>query len=140
MKKIGLLVLAGLLLLGLGATVYARGPWAGGMCGDFDMKDVDIEKVKQFQKETLSFRDELHIKRLELRAEYGKDRPDLDRIAQLRKDIIDLQTKIQKIATKYNLPAWGGCGMQGGAMHHGRGMGMRCGCSMGGEVAVPDGE
>ncbi len=128
MKKIGLIVLAGLLLLGLGATVYARGPWAGGMRGDFDMKGVDIEKIKQFQKETLSLRDELHIKKLELRAEYGKDKPDLERIAQIRKDIIDLQTKIQKIATKYNLPAWGGWGMQGGAMHHGRGMGMRCGC------------
>lgn len=132
MKKILLISLVGLLVLGLGATVYARGPWYGGMqCEGFDLKGVEIEKVKEFQKETLSLRDELQIKRLELRAEYEKEKPDIDRIAQLRKEIVDLQTKIQKIAQKYNLPTMGpGYGMMGRGMHHGRGMG--CGC------AIPD--
>ncbi|MCX7793450.1 MAG: periplasmic heavy metal sensor [Thermodesulfovibrionales bacterium] len=126
MKKLIFLVLAVILLSGLGATVYAG--WGHGGWDWMDIKGVDIEKVKKFQKETLSLRDELHIKKLELRQEYEKDKPDLDRIAQLRKEIIDLQTKIQKIASSYGLPAGGpgGCGRMG------RGFtgGMRCGCQV----------
>ncbi len=134
MKRLFLMVIAGLLILGLGATVYARAPqwrgssWADGMCWKgSDLKNLDIEKVKKFQKETLALRDELQIKKLELRAEYAKETPDLDRIAELRKEIVDLQTRIQKTAQKYDLVGYGpGCGMAGGGMHH-RGP-MVCGC------------
>lgn len=126
MKRVILITLSVLLILGLGASVYARGPWGYGGWDYSDMSGVDIEKVKKFQKETLSLRDELHIKKLELRQEYDKEKPDLDRIAQLRKEIIDLQTRIQKIASSYGLPAMGpgGCGKMG----RGPMFGPRCGC------------
>lgn len=126
MKRLILIALAAILILGIGATVYARGPWAHGGWDCWDMNGVDIEKVKKFQKETLNLRDELHIKKLELRQEYDKEKPDLDRIAQLRKEIIDLQTRIQKIASRYGLPAMcPGCGRMGRGPMMG---GMRCGC------------
>lgn len=126
MRRLILIALAAILILGIGATVYARGPWGYGGWDCMDMSGADIEKVKKFQKETLSLRDELHIKKLELRQEYDKEKPDLDRIAQLRKEIIDLQTKIQKIASSYGLPAMG----RGyGRMGRGPMMGpMGCGC------------
>lgn len=127
MKRLTLIALAAILILGLGASVYARGPWGYGGWDYRDMSEVDIEKVKKFQKETLSLRDELHIKKFELRQEYDKDKPDLDRIAQLKKEIIDLQTRIQKIASSYGLPAkgLGGCGRMG----RGPMMGLLgCGC------------
>ncbi|MFN3396500.1 MAG: hypothetical protein ACK4Z9_06880 [Thermodesulfovibrionales bacterium] len=125
MKRLILIALSAILILGIGATVYARGPWGDGGWACMDMSGLDIEKVKKFQKETLNLRDELHIKKLELRQEYDKEKPDLDRIAQLRKEIIDLQTRIQKIASSNGLPAMGpGCGRMGrghmmGGMRHG---------------------
>ncbi len=128
MKRSILIALTAILILAVGATVYARGPWGYGGWDYMDMSGVDIEKVKKFQKETLSLRDELHIKKLELGQEYNKEKPDLDRIAQLRKEIIDLQTRIQKIASSYGLPTVGpgGCGRMGrGSM-----MGVRCGCGL----------
>lgn len=91
---------------------------------------ADIEQVKKFQKETLTLRDELITKRLELRKEFESEKPDLKKIAQLRKDIIDIQTKIQEVATKYNLP-FSGYGMRHGKRHGMMGCGigmMGCGC------------
>lgn len=87
---------------------YHRGP---GNCyrAEGTQAEVAPETMAKFQKETLSLRDELVTKRLELDQEYDKETPDADRIAQLRKDIIDIQTKIGKVADKYDI-AWGGKG------------------------------
>ena len=74
---------------------------------DGERTGVTPESMAKFQKETLSLRDELITKRLELSQEYDKDTPDADRVAQLRKDMIDVQTKIQKIADKYDIDAVG---------------------------------
>jgi len=81
---------------------YERGP---GDCYRSDDNRVEIapESMAKFQKETLSLRDELITKRLELSQEYDKETPDADRIAQLRKDMIDVQTKIDKVADKYDI-------------------------------------
>ena len=68
---------------------------------------VNVENLKKFQKETLSLRDDLMTKRAELQNEYNKQTPDTARIADLRKQMIDIQANIQKAAVKNGLPAWG---------------------------------
>lgn len=99
---------------------------------------VNVDTVKKFQKETLSVRDELMTKQLELQTEYNKPNPDTNRIAALEKEIIDLRAKIQTTATKYGLTAGGyGRGMMmggGGMMGSGMMMGLGSGggyCPMG---------
>jgi len=91
---------------GMMGSGYDRG---NGDCywNDGDRTEVAPETMAKFQKETLSMRDELITKRLELNQEYDKDTPDADRIAQLRKDMIDVQTKIQKVADKYDIGSAG---------------------------------
>ena len=91
---------------GMMGSGYDRGY---GNCNwnDSDRTQVAPETMAKFQKETLSLRDELITKRLELSQEYDKDTPDADRVAQLRKDMIDVQTKIQKVADKYDINAAG---------------------------------
>jgi zinc resistance-associated protein len=99
---IGLAVVLGLLIM---SAVYAsgyRGPYEMSTC-----QTVDLEKVKQFQKETLSLRDELITKRLELRQECGKQGHDSDRITALRNEIRDIRSKIKEVADKYEVPT--GC-------------------------------
>jgi len=75
-------------------------------------KAVDIEKFKKFQKETSGLRDDMHLKMLELRNEYSKEKPDEDRIATLQKELIDIRTKIHKAADKAGIAeegrGWGG--------------------------------
>jgi len=86
---------------GMMGSGYERGP------GDCYRSDVDPESMVKFQKETLSMRDALLVKRLELRQEYDKETPDADRVAKLRKDIIDVQAQIQKVADKYDIDGAG---------------------------------
>jgi uncharacterized protein HemX len=95
----GLLVLLGVLVAGM---VYAAG--GQGQYTKADCQNVDIEKVKKFQEETLSLRDELITKRLELRNEYKKQAPDNEHIATLREEIRGLRSKIQVVADKYEVP------------------------------------
>ncbi len=106
MKKgviVSLILIAGLVIV---SAVYAHFPGGGfGTClSRFD--DTDIETVKKFQKETLPMRDEMITKKLELRREYSKENPDRDRIAVLRKEIIDIRTNILKKSDEAGLPAW----------------------------------
>ncbi|MFH0932698.1 MAG: hypothetical protein V1832_00070 [Nitrospirota bacterium] len=96
---IGLVVVLGLLIT---SAVYALG--YRGPCGVSNWQAVDIEKIKQFQKETLSLRDEIITKRLELRNECGKQVSDTDRVTVLRKEIRDIRAKIQEVADKYEVP------------------------------------
>ncbi|NWF76247.1 MAG: hypothetical protein HXY53_06685 [Nitrospirae bacterium] len=113
MKKgliIGLILIAGILLV---SVVYAQFPGKGYGLNRFS--NVDIETVKEFQKETLPLRDELMIKRLEIQQEYGKENPDRERIATLEKEIVDIRIKIQKKADEIGLPA-----RKGGRMGYGR--------------------
>lgn len=98
---------------------------------------ANVENVKKFQKETLSVRDELLTTQLELQNEYNKPAPDTTRIATLKKEVIDIQAKIQTVAEKYGLPAFGtGHGMGHGMRHGMTGRGMMgqghgtCACPM----------
>ncbi len=95
---IGILVVMGVLIMG---TVFAfgyRGPSGTNAC-----QNLDIEKVKQFQKETLSQRDEMMTKKLELKKEYVKEAPDDKRISILKQEIRDLKVSIQQAADKYDV-------------------------------------
>ncbi len=101
MKKVlvaAFVVTAGLLL---GSMAFAAwGPGYGAGPGG----QVDVQALRNFQKETLSLRDEMMAKRLELRNEFSKEKPDQNRIATLQKEMIDLRTKIQESAQKNGLP------------------------------------
>ncbi len=95
---IGILVVMGVLIMG---TVFAfgyRGPSGTNAC-----QNLDIEKVKQFQKETLSQRDEMMTKKLELKKEYVKETPDDKRISILKQEIRDLKGSIKQVADKYDV-------------------------------------
>ncbi len=106
MKKgvwIGLILAVSLVLI---ATAYAHYPGKGYGSGWFHNADTDIESVEKFQRDTLPLRDELISKRFEIRKEFSKEKPDLDRIATLKKEIVDIKTKIRKKAEEAGLPAW----------------------------------
>lgn len=95
---IGILIVMVMLIVG---TVYAfgyRGPSETNAC-----QNIDVEKVKQFQKETQNQRDEMMTKKLELRKEYGKEAPDDKRISALKQEIRDLRISIQQAADKYDV-------------------------------------
>ena len=129
MKKIwlaGLVAVFGIALLG--TSVFAG--WGMGGCGGGGAgygaatgKPVDVTAFKTFQKETLPLRDEMMVKRVELRNESLREKPDQNRIATLQKEMIDLRVKIRTAAEKNGLPAFGpGMGGRGHRMG-GRGMG-----------------
>ena len=115
MKKRNLMVVGLVLSLSvlMAGSAFAR--WGDGNRGGYDCNggsdcyqagqgaEVDIEALTRFQKETLQFRDELLTKRLELSQEYDKENPDADQIAKLRKEIVDVETSIAKVADKYDI-------------------------------------
>lgn len=111
----------------IGGAVYAHGPWGHGMGYGMNFGGaVNVENMKGFQKETMALRDELITKRVELQNEYSKPQRDYERIGTLRKEIVELQTKIQAAAQKHGLPADGRVyGMMGKGM-----MGHNCPCPM----------
>jgi zinc resistance-associated protein len=93
---------------------------------------TDINALKAFQKETLPLRDEMMVKRAEIRNEYAQAKPNLERIATLQKEMIDLRTKIQAAAEKNGLPTWGpGSAMGGAGFGPGAGMGRGAGFGRG---------
>jgi hypothetical protein len=117
MKKRTLVVLGMVLSMSLivAGSSFARGGGGYGMMGaGYDRgagdcyraegrADVDVESVTKFRKETLQMRDNLLTRRLELSQEYNKENPDADRIGKLRKDIVDIETSIAKVADKYDI-------------------------------------
>ncbi|MDA8423137.1 MAG: hypothetical protein M0Z89_07360 [Nitrospiraceae bacterium] len=107
MKKMtGMIIaVAAMLVLASAAFAWWDGPGMGYGPGYYS--GANAETMKKFQKETLSLRDEFMTKRIELRSEYDKPAPDTARIAALQKDIIDIQAKIQVVADKNGVPAWG---------------------------------
>lgn len=114
-----------------GGPGYGMGPGMMGGYGPGAGKAVDIEKFKQFQKETAGLREEMMLKGLELRNEFLKEKSDEDRISTLQKELIDIRTKIHKAADKAGIEqmgrgnggkrGWGGRGMGPGMMGGGPG-------------------
>jgi hypothetical protein len=117
MKKllvVALVVVFGALVSTAALAAWNKGPWAPG-------EQVDVNAFRNFQKETLPLRDEMAAKRLELRNEYNKEKPDQAKIAGLQKEMIDLRTKIADAAKKNGLPDWGYGPGYGGRGGYGRG-------------------
>lgn len=131
---ISLVLVAGLIFT---SAIYAIGPWGGYGMGYSGQTDgygtaVDIEAVKKFQKETLPLKEELITKRLELQNEYYKTTPDKNRISTLRREIVDIELKIQEKADAAGFSTWGGGMMGSGMMGPGMmGSGMMGGGMMG---------
>ncbi|WP_318556220.1 hypothetical protein [Geobacter anodireducens] len=112
------------------SAVYAGWGWGGhGM--QFG-PNVTTESVRKFQKDSLGLRDEMMVKELELQQEYSKANPDPDRIAAIKKEMIDLRAKIQKAADKHGITGgrMGSAMMGQGAAGQGSMTGMGCSCPM----------
>lgn len=110
MKKVS--VAAMVVALGFLLSTFAYAAW---YCGPGYGQQVDVNALRQFQKETLPLRDELIAKNLDLQNEYAKENPDQAKVAKLQREIGDLRTKIQGAAEKQGLPAWGPGWMMGGS-------------------------
>ena len=119
-------------VIGLFLTSAAYAMWGGSGDGPcITATGADIETVKKFQKETLSLRDEIMTKKLELQGEYNKPAPDTNRIATIQKEVIDLKAKIHEIANKHGIKVPAGQGMMGrGMMGKGQMKGMGNPCPM----------
>jgi hypothetical protein len=96
MRKGVIVLLIAAAVLILVSAVYAYRPDEG--YRNCQMQNADIDSVKKFQKDTLSLRDELITKKIELRKEVNKENPDRGRIASIQKEIIDIKTKIHQKA------------------------------------------
>lgn len=125
----GLAVLLGLLVT---SGVYAMGPYGHRGQGFTAITNLNVESVKKFLKDTSAERDALIIKRIELMKAYKNDPSDYNKIGTLKKQIIDLQTKVMDSAKEYGLDhvivEW--LTMRHKMMEH-RGMGMMDGRGMG---------
>lgn len=96
MRKGVIVLLIAAAVLILVSSVYAHRPDEG--YRTCQMQNADLDSVKKFQKDTLSLRDELITKKIELRKENNKENPDRERIATIQKEIIDIKTKIHQKA------------------------------------------
>ena len=103
MAGVGVAVLAAVLLTPRLADAWDC-PCMGQGGGRFD--GASAGALKKFQAETLSLRDALAAKQIDLGEEYDKAEPDAARIAALRKEIVDLETKIDASAEKHGLRGW----------------------------------
>jgi hypothetical protein len=122
-RLIGVIAVAVMMLAGGAALAQGTGHQHGGSTAG---------AVRKYQKETLNLRDELAAKQLDLEAEYDKSQPDQTRIASLRKEIVDLEARIQVVADNYGVRPSGrghGRGMMYGS--YGSGGWSQCGCGGG---------
>jgi len=122
--------------LSAGAIAQCSRMGGGGMQGAAGPA-VTPETLKKFNQETKALQEQLIDKQALLKKELLKEDPDLDAMAKLQKDIIDIQTGIQKVAKKLGMKnCYGSCGTSmgngcggGGGGCGGMGGGMR-GCGM----------
>ena len=101
MKK--LMVVALIVVFGALLSTVAVAAWTKGQ-GPGPDAQVDVNAFRNFQKETLPLRDEMAVKRLELRNEFSKTNPDQATIAALKEEMIALRTQISDAAKKNGLP------------------------------------
>jgi hypothetical protein len=139
MKK--LMVVALIVVFGALLSTVAVAAWTKGQ-GPGPDAQVDVNAFRNFQKETLPLRDEMAVKRLELRNEFSKSNPDQAKIAALKEEMIALRTQISDAAKKNGLPDRGfgpgyagrggnGPGNCGGFGRGGNGPGYGPGCGAG---------
>lgn len=115
-KTIGVLSLAVLLLASGAALAHDPVGHGSGRSGG-----ASAAAARKFQKETQALREELAAKRIDLGEEYDKDSPDPGRISAIRKEIGDLEARIQAAAEEHGMGRRGWSGMMGGWSDH-------CGC------------
>ncbi len=139
MKK--LMVVALIVVFGALLSTVAVAAWTKGQ-GPGPDTQVDVNAFRNFQKETLPLRDEMAVKRLELRNEFSMANPDQAKIAALKEEMIALRTQISDAAKKNGLPDRGfgpgyagrggnGPGNCGGFGRGGNGPGYGPGCGAG---------
>jgi hypothetical protein len=139
MKK--LMVVALIVVFGALLSTVAVAAWTKGQ-GPGPDTQVDVNAFRNFQKETLPLRDEMAVKRLELRNEFSMSNPDQAKIAALKEEMIALRTQISEAAKKNGLPDRGfgpgyagrggnGPGNCGGFGRGGNGPGYVHGCGAG---------
>jgi hypothetical protein len=139
MKK--LMVVALIVVFGALLSTVAVAAWTKGQ-GPGPDTQVDVNAFRNFQKETLPLRDEMAVKRLELRNEFSMANPDQAKIAVLKEEMIALRTQISEAAKKNGLPDRGfgpgyagrggnGPGNCGGFGRGGNGPGYGPGCGAG---------
>lgn len=124
MKKILGVIAVAAVLLTAGVAVACDGPWMGhgpGYMGQY--RGDNPAGMKKFQQETLSLRDDMAGKQIDLGVEYDKAAPDAGRIAALRKDVADIEAKLQAAADRHGVRGWSR--NSGNWMADGRG---GCGC------------
>jgi zinc resistance-associated protein len=112
MKKV--LVVALVVVFGALVSTAALAAWTK---GQGPATQVDVNAFRNFQKETLPLRDEMMVKRLEIRNEYSKATPDEAKITALKEEMIALRTQISEAAKRNGLPDQGfgpGYGKRGG--------------------------
>ena len=124
MKKCAKGCLVAVASIFLAGIVYADGGWWGpGMNYD---TSANPAAVRKFQKETSSLRDDLAAKYVELQQEMDKTDYDPARVAAIRKDIVDIEARIQIAARKHGVFTRPRAGATGSEMpRHGMGPGMQ---------------
>lgn len=154
MKK-ALLTTALILSLGMigihqaGAQGPGGGPYGGGAdcCkgagdGPAAVQVLDEETTKKFdafRAETVELRKEMAIKRAEMRALMGAEKPDEERAGKIAGQIFDLRTQLQAKADQIGIEGFGpgfgggrgGCGGPGGGKGYARGCDGSGDCSRG---------
>ncbi|OGR00550.1 MAG: hypothetical protein A2505_01240 [Deltaproteobacteria bacterium RIFOXYD12_FULL_55_16] len=130
MKKETGMIFAVMLVLVFAGVAFACGNGPGVGCGQGGgyYNGANAETMKKFQQESLSLRDELMIKQIELQTEFSKPVLDRARIASIRKEVIDIQAKVQVVADKHGIPAFAS-GAGGGMMAGRGGRGMMAGAA-----------
>jgi hypothetical protein len=116
MRKISVMVAAMALVI-FGSVIYG---WSQAAPAAAPPAQVDVKAFKGFLKETLPLRDELMVKKVELRNEYAQPTQNPEKIAGIQKEMIDLRAKIQTAAQRHNVSGMG-CGWMGGGAGFGRG-------------------
>ena len=120
----GLVVAAVLLTAGVASACdWCYGHSAGWQAGS--SSGAGAAAMRKLHKETLGLRDDLAARQIDLAEEYDKDSADPARIAAIRKDIVELEAKLQAAADKAGLRHGGWD--RGRAMMANRGSG-HCGC------------
>jgi hypothetical protein len=104
MRKGVVAVLAFVAALTFVSAVYAYLP--AHSAGKYGLCDVKPGKAGKFHEETLSLRDQLVIKKLEVHREFARRHPDIEKIASIRKEIADIRAKIMKKADGSGLPEY----------------------------------
>ncbi len=122
-----LIALVAFLTMALSAGAMAQCGYMGGPMQFGPAPAVAPETLKKFNMETKGLQEQLIDKQAQLKKELLKEDPDPDAIAKLRKDMIDIQAGIQKVAKKLGMKNYCVC-----PMSQGNGCGGGCGGGMGG--------